>query len=85
MDQHSAKPNLQRPVLPVEFCNAFRRAGGKLQRESGVEESLIGACAVHTGIQFMLRQYGPEDVAAWLEREARELRDIVSSVPLADR
>lgn len=61
--------------LPVEVCDQLRRTGGELIRQSGAEGPIVGACAVHTGIQLMLRDFDPEQVAAWLEEEALALRD----------
>ncbi len=59
----------------VSFCDEFRRTGGELMLLAGGDASVVGACAVHTGIQFMLRSFAPQEVASWLEHEAQELRN----------
>ena len=61
--------------LPTEACDRLRKTGGELIRELGLDDALIGACAIHTGIQFLLRNYESDEVARWLEHEARELRE----------
>jgi hypothetical protein len=71
---HSGGTRTDKP-LPAEACNQFRRTGGELIRQSAMDESVVGACAVHVGIQFMLRDFDSEQVASWLEKEARTLRD----------
>ena len=50
-------------------------------RQSGADATLVGACAVHVGIQFMLREFGAEQVASWIENEARALRDFGRNFP----
>ena len=60
--------------LPSSFCNEFRRTGGELTQLAGGDVSVVGACAVHTGIQFILRNFSPGQVATWLEEQAQDLR-----------
>jgi hypothetical protein len=61
--------------LPLEYCDTFRKIAGSLITESDADPTLVGACAVHAGIGFMLRSYTPHEVAAWLEFEAHDLRE----------
>ncbi len=57
-------------LIASEICDELRAASGRLIRERGIEESVVGACAVHTGIQMLLRAFDPKDVALWLRGEA---------------
>ncbi len=65
---------LAKAGLPVSFCDEFRRTGGELMQLAGGDACVVGACAVHAGIQFMVRSFAPNEVASWLEHEAQELR-----------
>ena len=77
----SGAPAPSSQELPASVCDEFRLCGGKLALEHGVDASVIGACAAHTGIQFMLRGLSPEQVAEWLEHEASELREFIPRTP----
>ncbi len=79
MDHPSISVTAAVPALPSEYCDAFRRTAGKLIREGGADESVVAACAVHTGIQFMLRAFAAEEVAAWLDEKAREIREFAGT------
>ncbi len=79
-----ASPQSERHPLTGAFCDEFRRIAGTLVGKADADSALVGACAAHTGIQFMLRDFASDQVAAWLEREAAQLRSFgdVQSLPI---
>jgi hypothetical protein len=62
--------------LPEVISGELRKIAGVLVRELHADPTLVGACAADVGIQLMARSYTPDQIAAWLEAEARELREI---------
>jgi hypothetical protein len=58
--------------LPMEYCDEFRMVGRAFITELDADSTLVGACAVHVGIGFMMHSCTPEQIAAWLEAELLE-------------
>jgi len=57
-----------------DLCDELRILNGEVAHRSGEDVALVGACAVHSGVQLMLRKVNADSVATWLEQAVAELR-----------
>jgi hypothetical protein len=57
-----------------DLCDELRILNGEVAHRAGEDMALVGACAIHSGVQLMLRKVSADVVAAWLEEAIGELR-----------
>ena len=69
-----------------DLCDELRILSGEVAHRAGEDMALVGACAIHSGVQLMLRKVSADVVATWLEEAIVELRSSGRlSVPRAPR
>jgi len=57
-----------------DLCDELRIMSGEVALRAGENMSVVGACAVHSGVELLLREVSAEVVARWLEAAVGELR-----------
>jgi imidazolonepropionase-like amidohydrolase len=73
-DEHPCGEGDSAETRRADLCDELRILSGEVAHRAGEDMALVGACAIHSGVQLMLRKVSEEVVATWLEAAAAELR-----------
>jgi hypothetical protein len=61
-------------VRHSDLCAELSILSGEVAHRAGEDIALVGACAVHAGLQMMLRELSSKAVIEWLDSTMSELR-----------